>query len=80
MIPSRREEIIQPLNFFDIVALNLIVKCKNKSATSKYFKLVVSLPDEVESPDYSEHCQNIVETAFPETKNLNMKVSCSIMI
>jgi hypothetical protein len=54
---------------FDIVSWELYFKPKRQYSTEKYFKMVISIPDEAESPTYGWFMKKYTQSVFSTNKD-----------
>jgi hypothetical protein len=57
-------EAVNKIPVFDIVSCELYVNPKRRYSVEKYFKMVVSIPDEVESPMYGWFVKQFTDSAL----------------
>jgi hypothetical protein len=68
-LPARAVEAVPKIPVFDIVSCELYVNPKKLYSAEKYFKMVISIPDETESPAYGCFIRTYTESAFSTSKD-----------
>ncbi|XP_023718896.2 uncharacterized protein LOC111870657 isoform X2 [Cryptotermes secundus] len=68
-LPARAAEAVPKIPVFDIVSCGLYVNPKRPYSAERYFKMVISIPDETESPTYGQFVRTYTESAFSTTKD-----------
>jgi hypothetical protein len=62
-------EAVHKIPVFDIVSYELYINSKILYSAEKYFKVVISIPDETESPMYGWFVRTYTESAFSTSKD-----------
>jgi hypothetical protein len=68
-LPAHTMEAMNKIPVFDIVSCELCINPKRQYSVEKYFKMVVSIPDVVESPTYGWFVKKYTESAFSTSKD-----------
>jgi hypothetical protein len=62
-------EAVRKIPVFDIVSCELYINPKILYSAEKYFKMVISIPDQTESPTYGLFIKMYTESAFSTNKD-----------
>jgi hypothetical protein len=68
-LPAHATEAVHKIPVFDIVSCELYINPKRQYSVEKYFKMVISIPDETESPTYGWFVRTYIESAFSTNKD-----------
>lgn len=68
-LPAHTMDSMNKIPVFDIVSCELYISPSRQYSVQKYFKMVVSIPDEVESPTYGWFVKKYTENVFSTNKD-----------
>jgi hypothetical protein len=68
-LPACAVEAVRKIPVCDIVSCEFYVNPKRPYSAERYFKMVISVPDEIESPTYGRFVRTYTESAFSTNKD-----------
>jgi hypothetical protein len=68
-LPACDMDTMNKIPVFDIVSCELYIRPNRQYSVEKYFKMVISIPDEAESPTYGWFVKKYTENVFSTNKD-----------